>query len=239
MGPSMKRLAVICARGGSKGVKGKNLRPLAGKPLIAHSIEHARDSGMFDAVAVSSDSDAILGTARDWKADHLVRRPPELASDQAPKVPAIRHCVETVERETGITFDTIVDLDATAPLRSLDDIRGAIEHLESSDADNVVTAMPARRSPYFNLVEVDERGRVHLSKATDVPIVRRQDAPKCYDLNASIFVWRRAGLFSGEDTAIGGNTLLFEMPEERSIDIDTETDFRFAEFMMAERGQVA
>ena len=79
----MKRLAVICARGGSKGVKDKNLRLLAGKPLIAHSIEQARESGMFDAVAVSSDSDAILEIAGEWKADHLVKRPADLASDTA------------------------------------------------------------------------------------------------------------------------------------------------------------
>ncbi len=235
----MKRLAVICARGGSKGVKGKNLRELAGKPLIAHSIEQAKESGMFSAVAVSSDSAEILEAARQWGADHVIERPAELASDTAPKVPAIRHCVETVEQESKSVFDVIVDLDVTAPLRSLDDIRGAIERLEASDADIVVSAMPARRSPFFNLVELDEQDRVHLSKKPEVPIARRQDAPECFDLNASVFVWRRSGLFSGEDTVLGDNTLLFEMPEERSIDIDTETDFKFVEFMMTRKDSAA
>lgn len=235
----MKRLAVICARGGSKGIKNKNLRPLAGKPLITYSIEQARQSGVFDRVAVSSDSDAILKIAGEWRVDHLVKRPRELSTDTAPKVPAIRHCAEAAERESGMVFDTIVDLDATAPLRRLDDIRGAVALLEESGAANVVSGAPARRSPYFNLVELDERGRVVLAKPPTEPIVRRQDSPPCFDLNASVFVWSRTYLFGGSGDALGDNTLLFEMPEERSIDIDTEADFRFVEFMMAERRRTA
>ena len=233
MGGGVKRLAVICARGGSKGVKGKNLRELAGKPLIAHSIVQAKDSGLFNAVAVSSDSAKILEVAKKWGADHMVERPAGLASDMAPKLPAIRHCTETVETETGETLDTIVDLDATAPLRNLGDIRGAVELLENSKVGNVVSAMPARRSPYFNLVERDETSRVRLSKPPSAPIARRQDAPECFDLNASVFVWTRDSLFSDNDYALGDDTLLFVMPEERSIDIDTEIDFKFVEFLMS------
>ena len=233
MGGGVRRLAVICARGGSKGIKGKNLRDLAGKPLIAHSILQAKDCGLFDAVAVSSDSEAILEAARNWGGDFTITRPTELASDTAPKVPAIRHCVKTVETETGQQFDTIVDLDTTAPLRNYDDIRGAVELLEGGNAANVVSATASRRSPYFNLVERDEAGRVHLSKTPAAPIARRQDAPECFDLNASVFVWTRGALFSGNDYVLGDNTLLFVMPEERSIDIDTETDFKFVEFLMS------
>jgi CMP-N,N'-diacetyllegionaminic acid synthase len=235
----MRRLAVICARGGSKGVKGKNLRPLAGKPLLAHSIEQAKQSGVFDAVAVSSDSGEILDVARQWGADHLIERPAELATDAAPKVPAIRHCAEAVEKSAGVAFDVIVDLDATAPLRNLDDIRGVVELLESSGTANVVSGAPARRSPYFNLVERDGRGRVRLAKPPAKPIARRQDAPECFDLNASVFAWTREALFSGGDSALGDNTLIYVMPEERSIDIDSETDFRFAEFMMTTKETAA
>ena len=235
----MNRLAVICARGGSKGVEGKNLRPLAGKPLIAHSIVQAKQSGVFTAVAVSSDSADILETARKWGADNVVQRPHELATDAAPKVPAIRHCAEAVERAMGIAFDVIVDLDATAPLRNLDDVRGVVRLLEESGAANVVTGMKARRSPYFNLVERDGCGRVHLSKQPVNPIARRQDAPECFDLNASVFAWTREALFSADDSALGNDTLLYEMPEERSIDIDSETDFRFAEFLMTMKDSAA
>jgi len=228
----MKRLAVICARGGSKGIKGKNLRMLAGKPLLAHTVEQARASGVFDWVAVSSDSADILAAGTAAGADFAIERPAELANDTAPKVPAIRHCAAEVEERAGVTLDTIVDLDATAPLRSLDDIRGAVAKLEASNADNLLTGMPARRSPYFNLVEEQSDGRIELAKKPAQPIARRQDAPRCFDLNASVFVWKRATLFSDNDYVLGDNTILFEMPEERSIDIDSETDFAFVEFIM-------
>ena len=235
----MKRLAVICARGGSKGLKGKNLRLLAGKPLLAHSILQARESGVFAVVAVSSDSDAILDAAREWGVDHVVRRPAALASDAAPKTPAIRHCAAAVEAATEVTFDVVVDLDATAPLRNLDDIRGVVRLLEESGAANVVSGMPARRSPYFNLVERDGRCRVRLSKPPATPVACRQDSPECFDLNASVFAWTRKALFSEDDAVIGDDTLLYVMPEERSIDIDSDTDFRFVEFLMTTRDNAA
>lgn len=228
----MKRLCTICARGGSKGVKGKNIRPLAGKPLIAHSIEQARASGLFDAIAVSSDSQEILAIADRYGADHLVRRPDALATDTAAKLPVIRHCVAHVEQLLGRRFDTLVDLDATSPLRSQQDIAGAVALLETSDAGNVLTAMPARRSPYFNLVEIDADGAVTLAKPLPTAVARRQDAPKCYDMNASIYVWRRAVLFDAP-SLFNADTRLFVMPEERSIDIDSELDFQFVAFLMA------
>lgn len=227
----MKRLCTICARGGSKGVKGKNVRMLAGKPLIAHSIEQARASGLFDTLAVSSDSDEILEVARKWGCDYLIKRPAELATDQAAKLPVIRHCVAEVERLSEDTFDTLVDLDATSPLRTPADIAGAVRLLEESGAGNVLTAMLSRRSPYFNLVEVDANGIVHLSKPLSEAIVRRQDAPKCYDMNASIYVWRRPVLFQSAGL-FNADTRLYVMPEERSIDIDSEMDFRFVEHLM-------
>jgi len=228
---AMKRLCTICARGGSKGVKGKNVRRLGGKPLIAHSLEQARSSGLFDVLAVSSDSEEILNVATVWGADYLIKRPVELATDDAAKLPVIRHCVAEVEKLTAIKFDILVDLDATAPLRVPADIIAAVQLLEESGAGNVLTAMPSRRSPYFNLVEVDANGIVHLSKPLSNTIVRRQDAPKCYDMNASIYVWRRSVLFDSPGL-FNDDTRLYVMPEERSIDIDSETDFRFVEFLI-------
>ena len=230
----MKRLCTVCARGGSKGVKGKNVRLLLGKPLIAHTVETAKASQLFDLIAVSSDSDEILEAAQVAGCDYLIRRPDEMATDQAGKLPAIRHCAAEVERISGLRFDTFVDLDATSPLRTPDDIVKAVLLLEESGADNVITAMPARRSPYFNLVELDDEGIAHLSKPLKMPILRRQDAPKCFDMNASIYVWRHDVLFTC-DTIFNGATRLYVMPEERSIDIDSELDFRFVEFLMSER----
>ena len=228
----MKRLCTICARGGSKGVKGKNVRLLLGKPLIAHSIEQARASGLFEAIAISSDCDIILEIAREWSADYLIKRPDELATDQAAKLPVIRHCAAEVERQKGYCFDVIVDLDATSPLRSVEDIHKAVALLEESGAGNVITAMPSRRSPYFNLVELNANGVVELSKPLKTAIVRRQDTPKCYDMNASIYVWKRQVLFSS-DTIFNDNTQLYVMLEEHSIDIDSELDFVFVEFLMS------
>ncbi|MEE2745395.1 MAG: acylneuraminate cytidylyltransferase family protein [Pseudomonadota bacterium] len=228
----MKRLATICARAGSKGIKGKNTKHLNGKPLICYSIDQARASESFSAIAVTSDSSDILSLSKRYGVDYTINRPSDLASDVAPKIPSIRHCLEAVELESGQTYNTIVDLDITSPLRSVEDIKGAIDLLERGGADNVVSGAPSRRSPYFNLVEEDEMGRVSLSKEPQSDISRRQDSPTCFDLNASVFVWSRSALFSGNNKVIGNNTRLYVMPVERSVDIDSELDFRFVEYLM-------
>lgn len=226
----MRRLCTILARGGSKGVPGKNIRPLLGKPLIAHSIEQARATGIFDRVAVSSDDPAILEISRAAGADQLIKRPAELATDNAAKLPAIMHCVEAVENQIGETFDVIADLQPTSPLRLPADIQGAVSLLEAGGVDNVITGSSAKCSPYFNLVEERADGSVGLSKPTDTPIIRRQDAPRAFDMNGSIYVWRRETLMRGVGLFLE-KTHLYEMPDERSADIDTEVDFQFVEFL--------
>lgn len=230
----MSRICTICARSGSKGVKDKNIRSLAGKPLIAHTLDQARATGLFDVIAVTSDSPEILEVARRNGANLLVDRPAHLATDTAAKLPAIRHCVDFAEQERGQRFAVVVDLDPTSPLRSVADIQGAVALLEREEVSNVITAAPARRSPYFNLVELDSKGIVRLSKPLENPITRRQDSPKCFDMNASIYVWRRNALFE-LPTIFNVDTRLFVMPEERSTDIDSELDFAIVEMLMAQR----
>jgi N-acylneuraminate cytidylyltransferase/CMP-N,N'-diacetyllegionaminic acid synthase len=230
----MKRLCTICARGGSKGVKGKNLRPLLGKPLLAWSIEQALATGLFEAVAVSSDSEEILAAARRFGATLAVRRPDEMATDTAPKLPAIRHCLETASALLGTRFDVFADIDATSPLRLPEDIMGAVAALERSGVSNVITGAPARRSPYFNLVERQPDGSVRLAKQPEKPIVRRQDASACFDMNASIYVWW-VERFLGEQAVFYPDTQLFEMPEERSVDVDSELDFKLVELLVQQR----
>jgi N-acylneuraminate cytidylyltransferase/CMP-N,N'-diacetyllegionaminic acid synthase len=232
----MRRLCTVCARGGSKGVADKNLMPVAGKPLLAHSLEQARGSGLFAAIAVSSDSPRILEAAERWGADLLVERPAELATDVAPKLPAIQHAVEWAERITGDRFETLVDLDATSPLRRVDDVRAAVELLESSGVSQVITGTPARRSPYFNMVEVGADGAVRLVKEAMPGLVRRQDAPACFDMNASIYVWSRDGLFH-RSHPFNPDVRLFVMPEERSIDVDSPLDARIVRFLMESDGR--
>ena len=226
----MNRLCTICARGGSQGVPNKNIRSLNGKPLIAHSIQQARESGLFKLVTVSSDSDAILDAASEAGADLTVKRPAELATHEAGKIGAIRHCQITVEEETELTFDTFVDIDATAPLRLPEDIKKAVEILEKNICSSVITGSPARRSPYFNLVEARPDGTVSLSKGRG-DYVRRQDVPACYDMNASIYVWN-AETFRNKPAVFYDDTRLLVMPEFRSIDIDHEIDFLFVEMVM-------
>ena len=226
----MKILCTICARAGSKGVANKNLRLINNKPLIVYSIEQAIATKLFDQIVVSSDSKEIREVALANGATFCVDRPAELATDTAPKLPAIKHCVENAEKKFG-QFEVIIDLDATAPLRESSDIIGALELLQSAQADNVITGTPAHRSPYFNLVEIDANGIVSLSKPPANVVARRQDSPQCFDMNASIYVWRRQALFANENL-FTGNTRLFVMPRERSLDIDSQADFEMVEWMM-------
>jgi len=227
----MKILCTICARAGSKGVTNKNLRLINGLPLIAYSLQQAVETKLFSQIAVSSDSSEIRTTAMAHGATFVVDRPTQMASDTAPKLPAIRHCVETTEKDFG-QFDIIIDLDATAPLRIAADIIGSLELLTATNADNVITGTPAHRSPYFNLVEQDENGIVQLSKPLKDAVNRRQDSPKCFDMNASIYVWRRDALLNNPGLFVS-STRLFEMPRERSLDIDSEADFEMVEWMMS------
>ena len=185
----MNILCTICARGGSLGVKNKNIRKLRGKPLIAHSIIQAQKTKLFQFISISSDSEKIRNIATQYGANHVIERPAELATSSAAKLPAIQHAFIEAERVSGTMFDYVVDLDATSPLRSVEDILQAFTmFVNHNDATNLVTACPARRSPYFNMLETNADGYVKLSKESRELIVRRQDSPSCYDMNGSIYI---------------------------------------------------
>jgi len=228
-----KVLCTICARGGSKGVKNKNIKAINGKPLIGYTIEQAMESGLFEHVVISTDSDDIARISEDFGAEVFFRRSAEMASDTAGKLEVIKDAFVRSEAHFGEKFDYLMDLDATAPLRNVADIHASFEQFLSNDNDNLITAMPSRRSPYFNLVEVGKNGSVYLSKNIEGGIVRRQDAPKSYDMNASIYIWKRDVILS-ESSLFLKKTGLYVMPEERSIDIDNELDYKFVEFLMRE-----
>lgn len=229
------RICTVTVRAGSQGVPGKNWRPLAGVPLFGHSVRHAVESGLFDQIVVTSDAEEVLATARGFGATDVVERPAELASDTAAKVPAIVHAVLEIESRVGARFSTVVDLDATSPLRNAADIAGAVALLETEGLQSVITGSEARRSPYFNLVEVDpETGFVAVSKTRGAGVVRRQDAPHSYDMNASIYVWNRDELVANP-VVFFPTTKLYEMPPERSHDIDSELDFQIVNWLMESR----
>lgn len=227
-------LCTICARGGSKGVKNKNIKLLNSKPLIAYTIEQALQSQLFDHVVVSTDSDDIADIATQYSADVFFRRAPELSSDTAGKLDVIRDALLKSEVHYNKIYAYHVDLDATSPLRHVSDIVESFNQFKANNNSNLITAMPSRRSPYFNLVEVDANGRVALSKKLDGTVVRRQDAPKSYDMNASIYIWTRDALLN-QPSLFSETTGLYVMPEERSIDIDAEVDLEFVEFLMRKK----
>jgi len=230
----MKILLTICARGGSKGVPGKNTMNIGGKPLIAHTIFQALKSSLTDDVVVSSDSEDILRISKYFDAPFTVRRPPELAIDSADKLEAIRHAVNLMESNLKKNYDIIIDLDPTSPLRNVEDIIAAFNLFKYSDAENLISASPARRSPYFNLVEVATSGYAKLSKPSGNRVIRRQESPKCYDMNASIYIWKRNFLMENK-VVFGDKTILFEMPEERSIDLDSPLDLSIIKMLMEEK----
>lgn len=234
MKPHQKILCVIGARGGSKGVKNKNITPIAGKPLLAYTILQALQSKLFSHIVLSTDSEEIAKVGKEWGAEVFFLRDKELASDTAGKLPAIRDALLRSEEHFQTHYDVVFDLDATSPLRLVSDITQAYEQFVRDDNDILITAAPARKSPYFNLVEIFEengKARVDLSKRPTQPILRRQDSPKCYDMNASIYIWKREALLKNP-SVFTANTGLFVMPEERSVDIDTPLDFEFVEFML-------
>ena len=227
----VKILCTICARGGSKGVKGKNLRLVLGKPLIAHTIKTAIDSQIFTDIAISSDSSEILDSGIRNGGTLAIKRPDDLADDYSGKLSAIKHCLLESEKMVGHAYDMIVDLDVTAPLRIKRDIIDAVNLIKLPNTANVITGCPARRSPYFNLVEKLDGDYVKLSKTLDSDCLRRQDSPECFDMNASIYVWTRDSLLSS-DSVIGSQTRILEMPEDRSVDIDTEFDLEVVTLLM-------
>lgn len=224
-----RTIATICARGGSKGLPGKNIRPFAGRPLIEHSIAHALACADIDGVYVSTDDERIAGIARDAGAQVPYLRPAQLATDQAGKLPVIEHLVAHLEA-AGDSIARIVDLQPTSPLRESADIANALR--ARPDADLVLSVSEAGDNPYFNLVEPGADGWVHLSKGQGQ--ARRQDVPPVYALNGSIYVWRRAGLAHAAAHGMWSVTAgVYVMPRWKSVDIDTIEDFEYGEWLHA------
>jgi CMP-N,N'-diacetyllegionaminic acid synthase len=225
-------LATICCRGGSKGVPGKNIRDLKGKPLIAYTIASAKNTSLIDDLIISTDDERIADVAKQYGALVPFMRPADLASDTASKWPVFIHAVETYEQLTGKTVDYLVDLDVTVPLKNAQDINGAIElALNDTSVDVVITGYEPERNPYFNMMEVNKDGYAEIVKKGERPIVRRQDAPQVYSLTPAAYVVKKSALYEFEHWS-KAKCKIYPMPRERAIDIDTEIDFRIVEFLM-------
>lgn len=227
----MNILVTICARAGSKGVKNKNIRELVGKPLIAYSIEQALEWEKAAHVVVSTDSQQIADTAKERGAQVPFLRDPQLASDTSGKIGAIVDAWKRSEKHFGCVYDYVIDLDATAPLRRLSDIDACLDLAVKKQALNVITVVPAHRSPYFNMVRDTGGGKVQLVNSTEGQCLRRQDAPEVFDMNASIYVYSRDFL-EEEMSMFTDRTFYYLMDDISRYDIDSELDFKMVEMII-------
>lgn len=226
-------LGHIGVRAGSKGVVGKNFRTFLGKPLIDWSLDQLLAHGRVDHVVVSTDDPQIYAHAVAKGCLEMGLRPAELASDTAAKWDVWQHALRQGEELAG-PVEAFLDLDVTSPLRLPQDIDGALDAFFEKRPDMIMSCTEARKNPYFNLVEPDQSGYLHVSKPLPGGVVARQQAPVVWEHAASTYVVdpaylkRARGLFQGR-------VLPYLMPPERCLDIDTELDFRMVEILMKER----
>jgi N-acylneuraminate cytidylyltransferase/CMP-N,N'-diacetyllegionaminic acid synthase len=230
---SSRVAGIIPARGGSKGIPRKNIALLAGKPLIAWTIQAVQSSSGIDRVVVSTDDEEIADVARHYGADVPFLRPSELAQDETSGMAPILHAVEWLQKNEGYAPEMIMCLQPTSPLRSPEDIDAAIEIAAERKADAVISVMPVEHPPDW-MRSVDSDGRLkHLAMGND-SITRRQDAPPVYALNGAIYLARRTVLLE-QETWYTDQTYAYIMPPERSLDIDTEWDLRVAGLILKDK----
>ena len=232
---SHRVLGVIPARGGSKGLPGKNLRPLAGRPLIAHSVEAARRAHSITRVVVSTEDPASAEAARAAGADGPWGRPSELATDTASAFDVMRHAVEMCEAEERTPYEFVVYLQPTSPLRSPEDIEASVELLIASGAPAVFTVCELEK-PLAWTVQVGEGGALSPHPVAGVVDYRigRQGYRPAYRLNGAVYAYRREAVRAGQAGIVPG-TLAHVMPVERSVDIDTAYDLALAEALFSAR----
>lgn len=229
-----KMTAFIFARGGSKGLPGKNIKPLAGKPLIAWAIEAALAVPDIGRVVVSTDDVDIARVGRSCGAEVPFLRPDSLADDTASELDAWRHALTTLCDLEGVMPDPFISVPATAPLRKPEDIVACLDCYRAGGADIVLTATQAHRNPWFNMVTAGSDGTVALVNNPDGVVTRRQDAPEVMDVTTVAYVANSSFLLAG-GKLFSGRVKAIRVPVERAIDIDTEHDFAIAEFLMTKR----
>lgn len=224
-------LAVIPARGSSRGIPRKNVKLLCGKPLIAYTIEAALSSKLIDRAVVSTEDEEIAEVSKKYGAE-VISRPPELAQDDTPSLPVYQHTIRYLEKTEGYRPEIIVILQPTSPLRIVEDIDRAIEGFLEAKYDSIVSVCEVEYPPHWMYTLTGNRLKPLIKDGKNV--VRRQDAPKVYRLNGAVYITSRDIIMKGNQV-LGRDTKAYIMPLERSIDIDTELDFKLAELLMRER----
>ena len=217
-------------RSGSKGVRNKNLSKIGNIHLMYYTINKAIKSKVFSTIAVSTDSKKILNLAVRYGAEGWFLRSKKLSNDKAGKMGAIKNLLHESEKKFKTKYDYIVDLDITAPLRNINDIKSAINIIIKEKKKNLVTITDPNRNPYFNVIEINKGIPKISKKISGKNIIRRQDAPKVYDLSPSIFIWRRDSI--SFYNKISADTAVYYLPKERAIDIDTKLDLKFVEYLL-------
>ena len=234
----MKILGLITARGGSKGIPGKNLKLLAGKPLLAYTIEAARASQVLDRIILSTEDEAIAEAARQLWCDVPFMRPLDLSQDDTPHLPVVQHAVRWMDEHVGYRPDAVMILQPTSPLRTAEDIRASVELLDASGADSVlsVSAVGAHAHP-MRMLRLNDAGEAVLF-VTGAPvrtrINRRQDLPEAWMMNGAIYVMRTRVLSGPEPSLYGDRVVAYRMPAERSVSIDDLHDWEAAERAIAD-----
>lgn len=231
----MNLLITLCARGGSKGIPGKNIKQLNGVPLIKYSIDIACEFAKkmkSTQVELSTDSEEIKNVATECGLETCYQRPEKLAGDTIGKIDTIKDLLNYSEKNCNIRYDYVLDLDVTSPLRNLEDLSTAFDILLSDkEAYNLFSVSPANRSPYFNMVEQKDAGYYSLVKTLESTVLSRQTAPKVYDLNASFYFYRRAFFDEGFKGVITSKSLIYEVPH-MCFDLDHSIDFEFLSYLM-------
>lgn len=226
-------LVIICARSGSRGIKNKNIRLLKGKPLIAYTVKQATEWGKAKHVVVSTDSQHIADIAHEYGAEVPFLRSKELALDTTPKLSVLRDAVRKCERVFDETFDIIIDLQSTSPIRKPVDIQNALDIFLKEKPKSLVSVVRSSENPYFTMIELGRNKRAQICKNLKAPVIRRQDAPEVYTLNGSIYIYPKEFLMNEQNvSALSDDTSIYIMDEYSGIDIDRESDLKYIEFLM-------
>ena len=223
----MSVLCTICARAGSSNITNKNIKKILNYPLIIYTLKTAINSGIFDKIVLSTDSETIQNICSKYDIDIFFKRPKKLSGNNVNKVEVIRHALLKSEKFFNKKFDYICDLDVSSPLRTIIDVKKSLEILIKKKSSNIFSVISASKNPYFNIVENKNKSFFPVSKLQNL-VFTRQKAPKVFSMNASIYIWQRKTLLQS-NTVFNKNTSIYLM-DEKSIDIDTNNDFEIVNY---------